>query len=416
MSQRLDRTRRIIQQDERGVLTDNEMRSEWLAVWWEAVEAADEEIVEMVRAMLGHRVLDADLISAFAAGASRLAKRMPKGAQDPRVEELRSIVLDHVRRAMRAQDPSVAVDLIIGLSPAWSTPELVQFAADAALPADARLAADIRMLPAAIAVSGAGWAWRKLVLPRIDDDGPGALHLLCAAYSNPLLPDDVRTRLRRSIISHRENAPEDSLCRVVALLSIERRDEQALLLADTLAVREGVSAWTSAVLTVVYCVAGRQDIARHTIVSAASAIEEGSWWTAASHSVLRYIQALDAKPRDVLTLLAMPAHHEHPRAGLATIGALVARCSLMRMRAYLALGDYAWAAREAHAVIRYHGYRRYDLHMQVAGLEFDVRLLDRLSIIPEELREAEAVTAAHSADDDKLTSMLYEGQVFWRDR
>lgn len=416
MSQGLGRIRRILQWNERGVLTDKEMGSKWLAVWWESVEGADEELVDVVRATLEHRVLDADLISAFAAGADRLAKRMPEGAQDPRVEELRLMVLDHIRWAIRTQDPSVAADLIVGLSPAWSTPDLVQFAADAALPADARLAVDICLIPTAIAVSGAAWAWRKLVLPRIDNDGPESLHLLCTAYSTPLLLDDARARLRVSILNHRENLSEVSLRTMSALLSIELRDEEALLLADTLARRDEISLCTSAVLAVVYFVAGDRRAARDTIARAATALEEGSWLTVASCSVLRYIQALDARPRDVLTLLATSDHHERPRTGLATVGALVARYSLMRMRAYLALGDHAWAAREAHAVIRYHRYRGYDLHMQTPGLEFDVRLVDRLAIIPEELREADAVSTAHSADDAKLTSMLYEGQVFWRDR
>lgn len=416
MSQRLGRIHRILQRNERGVLTDQEMRSDWLSVWWEAVEGADEELVDIVRATLEHRVLDADLISAFAAGADRLAKRMREGAQDPRVEELRSMVLGHIRWAIRAQDASVAADLIVGLSPAWSTPDLVQFAADAALPADARLAADIRLIPAAIAVFGAAWAWRKLVLPRIDDDGLESLHFLCIAYGIPLLPDDARARLRVSILGHRENVWEDSLRSMTALLSIELRDKEALLLADTLATRDEISLSTSAVVAVVYLVAGERGVARSTIAPAATALEEGSWWTAASCSVLRYIQALDARPRDVLTLLATSDQDERPRTGLATVGALVARYSLMRMRAYLTLGDDVWAAREAHAVIRYHRYRGYDLHMQTPGLEFDVRLLDRLTITPEELREADAVTTAHSADDDEVAPMLYEGRVLWRDR
>lgn len=56
------------------------------------------------------------------------------------------------------------------------------------------------------------------------------------------------------------------------------------------------------------------------------------------------------------------------------------RQAFMRMRAYELLGRVDEARSEARAVVAYHDYRDYELHLQFTGFECDPRLPDRLAV------------------------------------
>ena len=123
------------------------------------------------------------------------------------------------------------------------------------------------------------------------------------------------------------------------------------------------------------------------------------WATQASRSVAAFLAATDAEPHEVLALCAAGAGTERPGTSIASVGALVGRLAVLRMRAYLALDDRVWAAREAGAVVTYHAYRGYALHMQGPDQEFEVALTDRLAVTATEVAEARAVIEGTGAPE-----------------
>lgn len=183
---------------------------------------------------------------------------------------------------------------------------------------------------------------------------------------------------------------------VAVRLSIEFRDDEAVDLVWHLVERDDLEPHHPAVLGLILWIAGNRDEA--VPVSALPPAEEDDfgWYTQAAISLNRFIRASNSDPATVIELLAAGEGTEQPGRPIATVGAMVGRLALMRMRAYLALEQWDLAVLEARTVLEHHGYRRYELHAQPPDREFEVALVSRLAVTPDELLEARATAERES--------------------
>lgn len=417
VSQILSTMARVISWRDRGIIDDARFQSESLSELLSALEGHDPEFGEAVNLLVKRHDLAVKHFQAIAWLTRRAIHEdllTPLGVSSP-LHKVRDAIVEHVRDAIVGTgERELAVRLVTGLPPDWCTQELLKFAATVRLSPTARRRVDMDLLQIAIHHEGPARAFTMLVDPYLGSPQPAAVDLLAAAYLNSELSASAHAKIRARLLGHSRHGSTASIAPLAVRLSIESRDRDAANLARALARRDDLQPQHPPVLGLILCLAGYRDEAVQISDLPASRIDEFGWWTQAARSLQAFIRASSGEPDTVIELLTLPDHTERPGRSIATVGAMVGRFALMRMRAYLALERWGRAGREARAVLAYHGYRRYDLHMQVAGFEFDVALVSRLAVTPDELLEARIVAERHAPDLEWDTPSLSEGSLFLR--
>ena len=308
-------------------------------------------------------------------------------------------------REVDADDPVRAARLTARLPSAWIPADLLRRAADTAVPDDVRHEHLVWLLPRLLDHDEADTAHRVMVEPHLELRTHAAVELLVAAYLDPRMPH--REVILAAILRDEHLATSSDLVRIAARLSIELRDDDAVALARRLVARGELRQVEPEVLAQVLWYAGEREEAEGVAAIPVPSRDTQGWYTQATDSLAAFRAAQDADPATVLDLLARD--QESYRSGIATVGALVARLALMRMRAALALGQAERARWEALAVVLYAGHRGWELHVQQVAVEFEVAFVDRLAVTDEEIAEARAVTGPIGPDDQ--VPRLYEGRI-----
>ncbi len=396
-----------------GLVPEAEVWAEVIQMLQQALERGDPDAAGVVRGLVARDPLSEPLVGELAWLARRAAGEVD-GRPTAWAEvggTLRADLTERVGEAL-AGAARTAVGLLAALPAAWCTPEMLRLALAADVGED-RCGLDRRLLPAALHLLGDG-AFDALVRRHLASGAPEAAALLADAY-RPELSAEHRTELAARLLRRPEACPTDALLRCVVRMSVEGADERAVPLATHLAGRPDLPPSAPPVLGLVVWLGGAHEEGRRLAHVPPGWRDDFGWATQASRAVAAFLDASAADARGVLELCARGDDAERPRSSVAAVGALVGRLAVMRMRAYLALGDRSWAAREAGAVIAFHGYRGYDLHMQGAHQEFDAALTDRLAVTPTELDEARVALAAAGADvDDVGRLVLSEGVLLLR--
>ena len=249
-------------------------------------------------------------------------------------------------------------------------------------------------------------AYRIAVEPYLFSDDAEALALVADAYLVLSLGVERQWAMLDRLDDGRGRLDSATLLTLGVRLSIEARDDLAARLVRT-ALSAGLRSPELPAAAFVLWTAGHRSEGLE--VCDAFDTEAADWHTQAGMSLMTFMRTADADPATVLRLAASLESE-----GLITqppaIGALVARLALHRMRAYASQAHGEEAALEARAVITYSSYRDYDLHMQGRNAEFDVRLVDRVQVTPDEVLEARRIIEAHSGIDPPRW-MLTEGKL-----
>ena len=395
-----------------GIVPEAEVWAEVIQMLQQALERGDPDAAGVVRGLVARDPLSEPLVGELAWLARRAAGEVdgrPTAWADTG-RAVRADLTERVGEALEsAGDARAAVGLLAALPATWCTPEMLRRAVAADVGED-RCRLDRRLLTAALRLLGDG-AFDALVRPHLASGAPEAAALWADAY-RPELSAAHRSELAARLLDRPEACPTDALLGCVVRMSVEGADERAVPLATHLAGRPDLPPSAPPVLGLVVWLGGAHEEGRRLAHVPPGWRDDFGWATQASRAVAAFLDASAADARGVLELCARGDDAERPRSSVAAVGALVGRLAVMRMRAYLALGDRSWAAREAGAVIAFHGYRGYDLHMQGAHQEFDAALTDRLAVTPTELDEAQVVLADADADVGRL--VLSEGVLLLR--
>lgn len=333
-------------------------------------------------------------------------------ADETPLSALREATVDHVRRAISGgADPEHAALLVARLPPEWCTPEFFRFAVTTELSASSRLQVDQELLPVAIHREGSRRSFRALVEPYFQTEGPRETGLIASAYLNKDFQPRERSAIREWLRNNFDNGATEDMIRVAARLSIEFHDDTAAKVALSLSERNDFGPHHSAILGLILWIAGRREDAAALSETPTQGEDSFGWGSQATYSIRCFLRASNEKPSKVIEWLT-PSNRGDGGFSVATVGAMVGRMAILRMRSYIALGDSARAAREASVVLLHHGYRRYVLHTQNSNGEFEVELVSRLAITPDELCEARRVL--ESFDDKARWSATYlaEGVLF----
>jgi hypothetical protein len=240
----------------------------------------------------------------------------------------------------------------------------------------------------------------------VENDDLEALELLVEAYLSLTPEPQDQLAIREYLDRHRTKMDEEDLLRLAVRFSIERRDTFASTFAHG-ALEAGIRPTRTPVAAIVLWISGE----RRAAAQAVSLFErdEFGWWDQAAESLALFITVSSAAPERQVDLLRGGVNDATLRRP-ATVGAMVARLAFLRMRAFSARGDWEEAVSEARAVITTNGYRDYDLHMQRRDSEFDVRLLDRLAVTPDEVLEAKALIETYP-ELEATRWLLHEGKL-----
>lgn len=415
MSQLLNRVAQSISQRDSGVLGEDDFQSESLNELWNALEEHNPEFGEAVTLLVRQRELGVEHFQTIALLTQRAMREdltTPLGVASA-LHKVRDALIGHVHRAIEGRGKrEAAARLVANLPPEWCTSDFLNFAATVKLAPAARLRVDRDLIPMAIHHEGPARAFDALVEPHLDRQHSAAVDLLVAAYLNPNLPSHTYPKIRAGLLRRSRYGSTASIVALAVRLSIECRDEDAADLARALAARNDLQPHHPPVLGLIIWIAGYRDGAVQLSDLQASRTDELGWWTQAARSLQSFIRASSGEPHTVIELLAYSEHTEYPDKSIATVGAMVARLALMRMRAYLAMEHWGQAGREARAVLAYHGYRGYELHVQVPDFEFEGELVARLAVTPDELLEAREVAERLATHPERDTPKLSEGVLF----
>ena len=312
-----------------------------------AIDRHDPDALRVVHEAVAREPLRPASVAALAdlaqsnGGASR---RWPEWSAV--ADEVADLLVTRVAAAAATVEPGAAAALVAAVPADLCGPELLRRAAALDLPEDDRCRLDRHLLPAALRHVGPA-SFDTLVRPHLGVGSPVAAGLLADAY----LQDGFGAEHRALVIEHlaaRAGAcPTQALLPVVVRLSVERADQRALPLARHLSGRADLPASAPPVLGLVLWLGGARDEGRRVARIEPSRPDEFGWATQASRAVAAFLRTWDAGPEHVLAECAAGPGTESPGRPVAAVGALVGRLALSRMRAYLALGDRAWAAREA---------------------------------------------------------------------
>lgn len=402
---------RVLAKLHAGYVDEDDAWSEVTGALLNAMDRGDPEVPHVARALVARRHLSPALVAELAAFARVCIASAPRG---PTWEglglELGEELARRVVTAISSPDvPRDAVPLVVALPAEWCTAELLQHVSALDVGGGGRRRLDRHVLPAAVRLRGPQ-AFEALVRPHLATGTPDAAALLVDAYLQPGIDAAGKAALIEHLRSQADVCPSPTLLRLVVRLSIERQDADAARLAQLLARREDLPPTAPPVLGLVLWLSGARAQGIELAGRPPAWHDAFGWATQASRAVAAFLAAADATPQEVLDICAAGPGTEHPGSSIAAVGALVGRLAFLRMRAYAALGDAVWAAREAAAVLAQHAYRGYDLHMQSPDEEFEGALADRLCVTPAEVDEARAVLdTAGGADIGHLA--LHEGRL-----
>lgn len=417
MSELASSVARHLRRWERGWLADDEVWSEVAAVLDAAMDRGDPDVVEVAKDLAGREPLPPALVvelAAFARACAADRRRWPRDA--PRLgDALRDLLTARVGEALTAQsEPQLNVELVAALPAAWCTAEMLRIVAAIDLGGADRRRLDRHLLPAGVRIHGPQAAYDAHVRPHLGARTPDGAALLVDAYLQPGLVAGARSTLVEHLLAQVGTCLTADLLRLVVRLSIERSDGRVTALARHLASRGDLPPSSPPVLGLVLWLGGAPEEGREVARREPAWPDEVGWRTQAARSLAAYLAAVDATPAVVLELCSAVGPTGEPDGSIASVGALVGRLALMRMRAHVARGDLVRAALEAAAVVEHHGYRSYVLHTQWPGQEFEVALVDQLAVTRAELAEARALSHAEgtSADAAGRRLVLSEGRLW----
>jgi hypothetical protein len=405
----LDRVAKMLRREQNGLLTVPEVRDEIFETLATAERDRDPELLGASMLALDSSLLDEESFSCVAHVSFRAIMRSPP-YDKAAATEARARIVDYVEMRLSSRpDLRTRASIIAAMPIQWVAPSWILQTTDMAHDHPDRVDVLHTLLPAFRYHYSDVGAYAIGVEPNLESASPEAVSLVASAYEtlrlNPRNMADMRDYLRRN----KESLQVDDLIRLAVRLSIEFLDDMAVAFVRT-AIDLGLEPPRTPVAATVLWIAGEREDARRQ--AARFERSANGWGSQAAKSLAAFIHAQAAPLEEKILMLAPPASeglHKRP----ATVGALVGRLALVRMLAYSALNLPADAALEAHAVIFAHHYRGYDLHMQGRDQEFDVRLVDRLAVTPDEVLEARAIVDANS-EVQSPEWLLMEGRLIRR--
>lgn len=407
----VERIERLLGQAERGMITPDELVGEACTIFEPAADARDAALGDAVARL----ALASDLRPEHVALLARLTFRWTRldwWSAEPGERTLgpaRRSLVARVEAELAAAGPETAAALVGGFPSAWCPPGWLDRAMASGLAPAARATANAALLRTAVDHRGAEPAFRLLVEPFLSRGTPHGVDLALSAHQHPELRP--RRALREYLVAHVSGA-ETGAVALATRLSIDLHDDAAVEIVDRV-VRTDLAVWreSAPVLAFVLWVAGRRDDAsrvadefdRHTCGQ--------GWGCVARHSLVDFVRmSSGGVPAQVIASTREAQEH---RSGIPSVGALVGRLALMRLHACVAIGEIEQAMLSGVAVLRFHGYRDYDLHLQAADLEFDVRLLDRVAVTPDEVFATRASVDRCPPTPDDGFPRLFEGAVHY---
>lgn len=393
------------------MLTASELRGGIYDTLERAYEDHDPELSEAIVDALASSGWDRETFRTLAFFAWRAYESAdPASAAAASASDLRGALLAGIRSRTPSSADLVERARLLGTLPVpWCDVALARETI-AAAPDDATRIDVVRPLLRCLAHHASDeWAFRLAVAPHVSTTSAAAAGLVAAGYLELDPAPRSRHTMRESLTAGRDLLSVDDAFHLGVRFSIELRDELAADFART-AVARGLERAKLPIAAVVLWIAGARDEALEVV--AGFDADASGWGTQAAESLKTFLDAR-AAPGEVREILA-PRPAEGRLKNQATVGALVGRFALLRMRAAESDGRDDEAAREAWAVIGFHGYRGYVLHLQATDAEFDRRLVDRLAVTPDEVLEAHTIIGRRP-DVPPPEWFLMEGRLMRRE-
>ncbi|MCO7274082.1 hypothetical protein [Cellulosimicrobium cellulans] len=402
---------------DRGMLTPDELFQEAGDALARAADVRDTRLCEAVARLALSPDLPAEHVVPLAR-STFLWTRLDWGRAETGEE-----VLDAARRALLARveddvadaDPVTVATLVGGFPSVWCPPVWIDRAMESDLGPEARATANAALLRTVVDHRGTEYAFRHLVEPFLDTATRHGVDLALSAHEHVGWRAHRVPRARRALRAYLLASVEGDEPGAVPLatrLSIDLDDAAAVEVVHRVT-RTDPAAWRedASVLAFVLWVGGRRDAAGRVLEEFDAHACSGGWACVARHSLADYLRmSSGVVPPQVV---ASTRGAQEYRTGIASVGALVGRLALMRRDACAEVGDAEQARLSGVAVLRYHGYREYDLHLQAADLEFDVRLVDRVAVTPDELFATRVAVDACPPTPDDGFPRLVEGVVLY---
>jgi len=410
----LRRLERLTSSYERGMIGAGQLQSDLIGLLAHAAESRDPEYADALIQAIRMPDPEPERIAHVAHSAFRAVTDGWEPIGDGRpLTEAADAVRATVHELVEAEPDAVRRARLLGaLPPQWADPGLLRSVAGAASGAAERIAVLRALLQTLRHHESSAGAFRIVVRPFLESDEADALDLVVDAWSTLTLDARRRREVLDHLDRHRAAMHPDLLLRISVRLSIETDDARAAACARA-AIDSGLPADRLPVAALVLWIHGDREGARDAAAGFASASR--GWGNQAAASLAMLVAGLsEPDPAKRIGILAPSPPAEGLVKRPATVGALVGRTAFLRAQAFARLGRGDEAVAEAEAVVRLHGRREYDLHLQAPDAEFDVRLGDRLAVTPDEVQDARAIVAAHP-EIGPHHPFLLEGSVIWRD-